>query len=171
VFRLVPLKGDRAAGEGRLVSLAPATARAPATYLRARRSHKLADSDWVWLGTRSRGRFGNTGIRKMLLRRAEEADAARAGLLPSRRGLDVDDPSGGGRRSGKIHATVRIEHDKSSLGGLPEGPGQRVPVSISASVTSYFFGQVRMMPCSLHRPIQWRTATGSRSTATTPLKS
>jgi integrase/recombinase XerD len=73
VFRLVPLKGARAAGEGRLVSLAPATARALATYLRARRSHKLADSDWVWLGTRNRGRFGNTGIRKMLLRRAEEA--------------------------------------------------------------------------------------------------
>jgi hypothetical protein len=41
--------------------------------LRARRQHKLADSDWVWLGTRGRGRFANTGIRKVLLRRAEQA--------------------------------------------------------------------------------------------------
>jgi integrase/recombinase XerD len=73
VLRLVPLKGARAAGEGRLVALAPATGRALAVYLRARRHHELADSDWVWLGTRNRGRLGNTGIRKMLVRRAEEA--------------------------------------------------------------------------------------------------
>jgi site-specific recombinase XerD len=73
VFRLVPLKGARAAGEGRLVSLAPATARALAIYLRARRHHKLTDSEWVWLGTRNRGRLGNTGVRKMLDRRATEA--------------------------------------------------------------------------------------------------
>ena len=39
VFRLVPLKGARAAGEGRLVVLAPASARALAVYLRARRAH------------------------------------------------------------------------------------------------------------------------------------
>jgi integrase/recombinase XerD len=51
VFRLVPLKGAREAGEGRLVSLAPASARAPAVYLRARRNHSLASSDWLWLGT------------------------------------------------------------------------------------------------------------------------
>ncbi len=76
VLRLVPLKGARNAGDGRLVSLAPATARALAVYLRARRSHKLADSDWVWLGTRNRGRLGNTGIRKMLIRRAAEAGYA-----------------------------------------------------------------------------------------------
>jgi hypothetical protein len=55
MFRLVPLKGARAAGEGRLLMLAPATARALAMYLRARRHHPLADSDWVWLGTRGRG--------------------------------------------------------------------------------------------------------------------
>jgi integrase/recombinase XerD len=73
VLRLVPLKGARAAGKGRLVMLAPATARALATYLRARRHHKLADGDWVWLGTRNRGRLGNTGLRKMLNRRATEA--------------------------------------------------------------------------------------------------
>ena len=76
VFRLVPLKGARNAGEGRLVSLAPATARALAVYLRARRYHKLADSEWVWLGTRNRARLGNTGIRKMLVRRAAEAGYA-----------------------------------------------------------------------------------------------
>ena len=73
LFRLVPLKGARDAEEGRLVVLAPASARALAIYLRARRHHKLADSDWVWLGTRNRGRFVNTGVRKMLIRRAAEA--------------------------------------------------------------------------------------------------
>jgi integrase/recombinase XerD len=77
-FRLVPLKGARAAGEGRMVTLAPETARAFAVYLRARRQHKLADSDWVWLGTRNRGRFGNTGIRLMLIRRAVEAGYGKA---------------------------------------------------------------------------------------------
>ena len=80
VFRLVPLKGARAAGEGRLVMLAPASARALATYLRARRRHNLADSDWVWLGTRGRSRFQNTGIRLMLIRRAEQAGYA--GITP-----------------------------------------------------------------------------------------
>jgi integrase/recombinase XerD len=75
MIRLVPLKGARESGEGRLIVLAPASARALAIYLRARRGHPLADSDWVWLGTRGRGRgrFCNTGIRKMLIRRAEQA--------------------------------------------------------------------------------------------------
>jgi site-specific recombinase XerD len=41
LFRLVPLKGARAAGEGRLIALAPTTARALAVYLRARRDHRL----------------------------------------------------------------------------------------------------------------------------------
>jgi integrase/recombinase XerD len=80
VFQLVPLKSARAVGEGRLVVLAPASARALATYLRARRNHPLADSDWVWLGTRSRGRLQNTGIRLMLTRRAEQAGYA--GVTP-----------------------------------------------------------------------------------------
>jgi len=80
VFRLVPLKGARAEGEGRLVMLAPSTARALAIYLRARRHHPLADSDWVWLGTRGRGRLLGTGIRKMLIRRAEQAGYA--GVTP-----------------------------------------------------------------------------------------
>lgn len=73
LIRLVPLKGARAAGEGRHISLAPATGRALAVYLRARRDHARADSDWVWLGTRNRGRLQNTGLRMMLLRRAEQA--------------------------------------------------------------------------------------------------
>jgi integrase len=73
MLRLVPLKGARAAGEGRLVVLAPASARALAVYLRARRHHRLADSDWVWLGTRGRGGLRNTGLRMILVRRAEQA--------------------------------------------------------------------------------------------------
>jgi integrase/recombinase XerD len=73
VFRLVPLKGARIVGDGRLVMLAPASARALAIYLRARRAHQHADSDWVWLGMHSRDKFGYTGIRKMLIRRAEQA--------------------------------------------------------------------------------------------------
>jgi len=79
-FRLVPLKGARAVGEGRLVMLAPSTARALAMYLRARRHHPLADSDWVWLGTRGRGRLQGTGIRRILIRRAEQAGYA--GVTP-----------------------------------------------------------------------------------------
>jgi site-specific recombinase XerD len=58
VFRLVPLKGARNAGEGRLVSLAPATARTLAVYLRARRSHELADSDWGGSGPGTEGALG-----------------------------------------------------------------------------------------------------------------
>jgi integrase/recombinase XerD len=73
LIRLVPLKGARAAGEGRLISLAPASARALAIYLRARRHHKLADSDWLWLGTRNRGRLQITGLRMILVRRVEQA--------------------------------------------------------------------------------------------------
>jgi integrase/recombinase XerD len=56
---------------------APATVRALAIYLRARRHHPLAGSDWVWLGTRRRGRLPGTGIRKMLIRRAEQTGYAR----------------------------------------------------------------------------------------------
>ena len=73
VIRVVPLKSARAAAEGRPVLLAPASARALATYLRARRAHRLAASDAVWLGTRNRGQFKSTGIRKILERRAAEA--------------------------------------------------------------------------------------------------
>jgi integrase len=75
LIRLVPLKGARAAGEGRLISLAPASARVLAVYLQrgARRNHGLAGSEWLWLGTRNRGRLQVTGLRLMLMRRAEQA--------------------------------------------------------------------------------------------------
>jgi integrase/recombinase XerD len=73
LIRLVPLKSARAAGEGRLIAVAPASARALAIYLRVRRHHALADSDWVWLGTRNRPRLQTTGLRLMLIRRAEQA--------------------------------------------------------------------------------------------------
>jgi integrase/recombinase XerD len=56
LIRLVPLKGARAAGEGRLIALSPASARALAVYLRARRRHRLADSDWLWLGNQKPGK-------------------------------------------------------------------------------------------------------------------
>ena len=78
VFRLVPLKGARAAGEGRPVMPAPATTRALAMYLRPRKHHPPAGSDWVRLGTRGRGRLLGTGIRKMLIRRADQAGYAGA---------------------------------------------------------------------------------------------
>jgi site-specific recombinase XerD len=96
VFRLVPLKGARAAGEGRLVALAPASARALATYLRARRSHPLADSDWVWLGTRGRGRLQNTGIRLMLVRRAGQSGGSEGDLMRLRGRADWRDLRGCG---------------------------------------------------------------------------
>jgi site-specific recombinase XerC len=82
LIRLVPLKGARAAGEGRCISLAPASARALAVYLRARRRHKLADSDWVWLGTGNRGRLRETGLRLVLVRRAERIIAGYAPDAP-----------------------------------------------------------------------------------------
>jgi site-specific recombinase XerD len=55
-IRVVPLKGARAAEEGRIVPLSMATAKAINTYLRARRSHARSDSSAaLWLGTRNRG--------------------------------------------------------------------------------------------------------------------
>jgi integrase/recombinase XerD len=59
--RVVPLKGARGSTEGRIVPLAPATARALAAYLRARRAHRLAASPGLWLGTRNRGRSPGPG--------------------------------------------------------------------------------------------------------------
>jgi site-specific recombinase XerD len=71
--RVVPLKGARASVEGRIVPLAPATARALVAYLRARRGHRLAASPALWLGTRNRGALGGSGLYRMLIRRAGEA--------------------------------------------------------------------------------------------------
>jgi integrase len=55
VIRVVPLKGARTSGQGRLVLLTPSSARTFAIYLRVRRSHRLADSDWVRPSTCNRG--------------------------------------------------------------------------------------------------------------------
>jgi len=71
--RVVPLKGGRAYTEGRIVPLAAATARAVVAYLRVRRSHRLAGTPALWLGTRNRGPMTGSGLYQMLLRRAEQA--------------------------------------------------------------------------------------------------
>jgi integrase/recombinase XerD len=71
--RVVPLKGARASSQGRLVPLSMVTANALAAYLRARRSHKLAQSSPLWLGSRNRGRMTGSGVYQMLHRRAEQA--------------------------------------------------------------------------------------------------
>ena len=56
LIRVTPLKGARAEELGRVVLVAPATARAVAVYLRARRYRRLADAPYVWLGLRNGGR-------------------------------------------------------------------------------------------------------------------
>jgi integrase len=71
--RMVPLKGARASAEGRIVALAPATARVIVAYLRGRRGHRLAASPVLWLGTRNRGALGGSELYRMLIRRAGEA--------------------------------------------------------------------------------------------------
>jgi site-specific recombinase XerD len=71
--RVVPLKGARSSGEGRIVPLSPSAARAYAVYLRVRRSHRHADSPALWLGTRNRGPLTGSGLAQMLKRRADEA--------------------------------------------------------------------------------------------------
>ena len=60
--------------ERRVAVVAPATARAIAAYLRARRYHRLADSPFVWLGLRNSGPLDGMGLYRMLRRRAEQAD-------------------------------------------------------------------------------------------------
>ena len=55
-LRVVPLKGARDSGEGRIVALSPSTVRAVLAYLRARRGHRRAEERALWLGTRNRGR-------------------------------------------------------------------------------------------------------------------
>ena len=60
--RVVPLKGGRAYTEGRIVPLSAATARAVVAYLRARRSHRLAGTPALWLGTRNRGPMTGSGL-------------------------------------------------------------------------------------------------------------
>ena len=71
--RVVPLTGARAYSEGRIVPLAPVTARSVAAYLRVRRTHRQAASPARWLGTRNRGPLTGSGLYRMLKRRAEQA--------------------------------------------------------------------------------------------------
>jgi site-specific recombinase XerC len=71
LIRLVP---SRARGPRERDGSSPWSRPAPAlaVYLRARRHHRLADCDWVWLGTRGKGRLQETGLRKLLVRRAKQ---------------------------------------------------------------------------------------------------
>ncbi|MFD3560115.1 tyrosine-type recombinase/integrase [Streptomyces sp. NPDC058686] len=71
--QVVPLKDARSTGEGRVIPLQPRTVIALTRYLRARESHKLSDSEWVWLGTRNRSRLTYSGLYRLLNRRAQEA--------------------------------------------------------------------------------------------------
>jgi integrase/recombinase XerD len=73
LFHLTPLKGARRAEEGRIQPVGPATARSMVVYLRARQSHRLADSPALWLGTRHRGPMTSSGIYQMFKRRADQA--------------------------------------------------------------------------------------------------
>jgi integrase/recombinase XerD len=90
VIRVVPVKGARASGQGRLVLLTPSSARAFAVYLRVRRSHRFADSDWVWrqLGGQARrlppGREPATCARptQRRPRSCDRADRLRSADLP-----------------------------------------------------------------------------------------
>ena len=71
--RVVPLKGGREYTDGRIVPLTATTARAVVAYLRARRSHRLAGTPALWLGTRNRGAMTGSGLYQMLQRRADQA--------------------------------------------------------------------------------------------------
>jgi integrase/recombinase XerD len=72
-LRVVPLKDARDSGEGRIVALSPSTVRAVVAYLRVRRAHRRAEDRALWLGTRNRGPLKESGLYRMLKRRAEEA--------------------------------------------------------------------------------------------------
>ena len=59
-------------GKGRTVPIGPQTAKAIDRYLRARRTHRLADSDALWLGDRGKT-FTYDGLHKTLGERAAAA--------------------------------------------------------------------------------------------------
>ncbi|MFD8396107.1 tyrosine-type recombinase/integrase [Streptomyces sp. NPDC059680] len=71
--QVVPLKDARSTGEGRVIPLQPRTVIALTRYIRARETHKLSDSEWLWLGTRNRSKLTYSGLYRMLNRRAQEA--------------------------------------------------------------------------------------------------
>src|SRR5581483_12023382 len=70
--RVVPLKGAREYQEGRLVAMAPATARAVVAYLRFRQSHRQAEMPALWLGRK--GGLTGSGVSRMISRRSEQAN-------------------------------------------------------------------------------------------------
>ncbi|WP_329306956.1 site-specific integrase [Streptomyces sp. NBC_01260] len=72
LLQVVPLKDARAAGEGRIIPLQPKTVVALTRYLRARENHKLSEGEWLWLGSRNRGRLTYSGLYRMLGRRAKD---------------------------------------------------------------------------------------------------
>ncbi|WP_405678104.1 site-specific integrase [Streptomyces sp. NBC_01511] len=76
LLQVVPLKDARAAGEGRIIPLQPRTVIALTRYLRAREHHKLSGSEWLWLGSRNRGRLTYSGLYRMVNRRAKDAGYA-----------------------------------------------------------------------------------------------
>ena len=78
VVSVIPLKEARATGIGRTVPIQPATVQAVRRYLRVRQSHRYAETEWLWLGTRNRGHLKYAGLYRMLRRCAE-----RAGYDPS----------------------------------------------------------------------------------------
>lgn len=59
-------------GKGRVVPFGPQTGRALDRYLRVRRSHRLADTDALWLGDRGK-RFNYDGLHAALAQRAVRA--------------------------------------------------------------------------------------------------
>jgi site-specific recombinase XerD len=59
-------------GKGRVVPFGPHTAEAIDRYVRARRSHRLAASDALWLGDRGKA-FNYDGLHKSLAMRAQRA--------------------------------------------------------------------------------------------------
>lgn len=61
-------------GRGRSIPFGPHAAKALDRYIRARRHHRLADSDWLWLGERGK-EFSYDALHKTLAYRA-----ARAGI-------------------------------------------------------------------------------------------
>jgi integrase/recombinase XerD len=71
--RVVPLKGARDSGQGRVVPLSHSTSRAITVYLRARHAHRQASSPALWLGTRHRGPLTGSGLYRMLKQRAVQA--------------------------------------------------------------------------------------------------
>jgi integrase/recombinase XerD len=68
--RAVVVRGK--GGRGRAIPFGPQTAKAIDRYIRTRRSHRLADTSWLWLGERGK-EFNYDGLHKTLAYRAAKA--------------------------------------------------------------------------------------------------